>query len=170
MCNPAALIGLQVASGVAGFFGQRQQAQDLIASQQRTQQLLRQDVIQQQQALTRRQEEVGAQASVEISERIREAREERARLRVASGAAGLGFGTAGRFQAQSAFNEGRDVSRLERNRQQRTDELQREKKNRRTKGRNQIAQAGRPVNGPSLIGTGLRIGTSVAGTLANREE
>lgn len=76
-----------------------------------------QDYAQQTSQLTYQQGEANQQALVEKTERARQAAIERARLRVATGEAGIGGLTPARLEGQTNFEEGFDLQTIESNRE-----------------------------------------------------
>lgn len=152
MCEPTTIAAvLAIGSQVIGHAQQERRADNLTS-------IFRQDQALSEQALTEQQEQVSDQAEQKTSDAIRKARIERARLRVASGEAGLGQVTAGRITDQPLFDLGMDISRIEKNRKNRTRQIERKKQSNRISTRRKVASLDRP----SLIGTGLKIGTTAA--------
>jgi hypothetical protein len=146
MCNPAALIGMQVAGSVMQYQGQKSQATAV-------QQANEQNYATQMEAVPEQYRQNDAQAANDMAERARQALIERGRLSVLGGESGLSGVSTQRLLHESAFTEGTDISTIDQNRVNTNNQIYAEAKGARATTQSRIAS----INRPSLIGTGLQI-------------
>lgn len=152
MCiDPAtATMMLTIASSALAYVGQNQQAQaqmDSIAADDQSQQA----------ALIEQQRQINSQAADKMNERAKQAKIEQGRLRTIQGESGLSGNSQDRVLGESLFNEGTDIASIEGNREASIKQSRMQAQATRSSSRNSLAS----VNQPSLIGTGLQIGTAV---------
>lgn len=154
----AANLAIGIGKTVFGYIGQRQQAKQAEAAY--LQDYNNKVATQQLQA-----DQLNAQASEEMTQRARQARIERSRLRVAAGESGVGGLATERLINNASFQEGYDVSRIEANRQNKI-----KQNNLETKSIHARAQSNlNSISRPSLLGTALQIAGSIGGVAAENE-
>lgn len=104
------------------------------------------------------QNQIGEQASQQVSERARQAMIERGKLRAIQADSGVGGNSAERGFADINFGANQDIATLEANRDNSVAQAQRNKESGLMQANNQLAA----IKQPSLIGAGLQIaGASV---------
>lgn len=153
MCAPA-VVGLAIAAVQAGvtYVGQQQQAKA-------QGQAIAANAKQQQDTLTTQQWQARGNAAEQMSQRAQAATVERGRLIAASAETGLGGNLTDRFMNQSDFNTGQDITSIQRNAKNTSDQQQLQKQGAYTSSQGRL----NTIEQPSLLGAGLQI----AGAYAN---
>lgn len=144
MCSIA--LALPALTGIVGFIGQSQAANAQEGQIVRGQHL-------QNEAFAAQRTDITDAAETEISDRVRQAKIEKGRLRVAQGESGLAGVTFARLQRDVDFQSGTDISRIQTSTRKRIEQSKREQGASDHRSRSNALQ----INRPSLIGTGLQI-------------
>lgn len=167
MCTPlAGMMALGIATSAFQAVGQYQTAStqaDIAESQWEADNRARQlDYLNQLNMIQNQQQEVNEAAAEDKSERALAAMKERARLRVASGEAGIGGITPVRLESVAALKESKDVSSIESKRSRRISQLQESKRIARARAQGSQLFINRPSAGMTALQAGLGIGSQVA--------
>ena len=148
------MMGLSIASGAANYFGGQQQAESVADSQDDGLEAFYEQT-------ARKQIEINEQATNNTLERRKQGMIDRAEAVTAAGESGaLGF-TSDRLIADSFFQQGTDISTIERNRKNQIIQTDNENKSARAAAQGKVNTA--YSSAPGLLETGLQIGTDIYG-------
>jgi hypothetical protein len=146
-----AMTALAIGKSTLDYFSGAQEVEDNYAA-------IEQNHYAQQAQILEQQKQITAQATDKMTERAKEAMVERGRLRAIQGESGLSGNTSDRILRESYFNEGQDIASIESNRKNSIKQSKLEAEGLRAQNQSRINS----IKRPSLIGTGLQIGTALA--------
>ena len=146
MCSPAALPILTGIGAITSFIGQS-------AAAKAQDKQIQAGYALQSEAFAAQRQEIQDTAETEISDRVRQAQIERGQLRVAQGESGLTGASHNRLERDVQFQAGADISRIQKNAENRTKASKREQAGARHRAKTNALQ----IRRPSIIGTGLQI-------------
>jgi hypothetical protein len=147
MCEPTTImLGLAIASSAAAYVGTSQAA---AAKEKAT----IANAEQQQDSMLTQQWQARGQAQDQMSQRAKEATQERGRLAVISAESGLAGNTQDRLYNESLFNEGQDITSIQRNARNTQQQSELEKQGIRAQTQGQL----NTIERPSALRTGLQI-------------
>jgi hypothetical protein len=151
MCEPTtALMIMSVASAGLSYISGQQNAQNMAeAANDATEASYAQS--------TERQEQINDQAALDKSERTKQGMLERAKVATIAGESGALGLSSDRLIADSFMQEGTDIASLEKNRMNGQSQTNWANKQARASGNSELARI--DANAPSLLQTGLQIGS-----------